>query len=125
MLLEQLPRLAIGLDFLRKHPLVRIHVHGDAPYTLQLLQLLGVSSDRVTKHNWLRVPVMLYPEPVPCVDPHGSMLWALRRELFATLEFPVDKDSYEKEAGGVWQLLLVHRRSGARMIRNFVEFLAR
>ncbi|KAK2158937.1 hypothetical protein LSH36_161g03004 [Paralvinella palmiformis] len=76
--LEDLPRMALYLPFLLKHPHIRIQVAGRMPY----LTLLGIHNSRLITEPVIKADILYMPPGGPCVEmfsralivigPHGA-----------------------------------------------------
>lgn len=112
-LLENLPRLTLGLRFLKRHPSVKVHVVSSQGFTRDILSLLGIDSDRLVTGD-VRAKVAVFPEPISCGSPSLPLVRALRREILGVIPSAPPKE----------ELTIVVKRRGAREVLNHRELVS-
>ena len=108
--IDQLPRVAAYLDFLRKYPQIKVHIGVDkGGMTFEILRLLGIATSRVIQ--WVtRAHVVYVPEGCPC-----GMINVLNTQLLSS--------AYSKVIASNWLQESTHsvifiNRTGTRRLRD-------
>ena len=68
-MIENIPRTALFLDFLRKYPSIKILARDNSQKLLEILETLGLSRDRVIT-GWIRADIAYVPRTTSCGTPN-------------------------------------------------------
>lgn len=112
-MIENIPRTALFLDFLRKYPKIKILARDNSERLLEILETLGLSRDRVIT-GWIRADIAYVPRTTSCGIPNMLELQFFQHynRQFIARNLLVEK--YIKRSN-----LILIIRSGRRRFTNY------
>ncbi len=96
-LIEQLPRIAPFIDFLKKNKQIKIHVRGmrkqlPPPHMLEFLEILGIEKERVISGTIFARQIYM-PAGQPCVNPTLFSIKLLSMQVRQALNYSPNQNS--------------------------------
>ena len=111
-MIENIPRMALFLEFLRKYTTIKILAHDNSQKLLEILETLGLSRDRVIT-GWIRADIAYVPRATSCGTPN-----TLEMQYFQHYNYQFIKRNLLVQNDIKRNNLILIKRSGRRHFIN-------